>query len=55
MKYRSRIYYTESDKALMSDRWQWLEGYKTDRSHVSLCGPSMSLNVIWTGEIRDLK
>jgi hypothetical protein len=30
MKYRTRRYFTESDKALMWDHWQWLSrGYAT--------------------------
>ena len=43
MKYRSRIYYTEADKALMWDRWQKGESLQTiaqlfDRNHSSIAG-----------------
>ena len=43
MKYRPRIYYTESDKALMWDRWQKGESLHSiarlfDRSHGSIAG-----------------
>jgi IS30 family transposase len=43
MKYRKRIYYTETDKALMWDRWQKGESLQTiaqlfDRSHGSIAG-----------------
>ena len=30
MKYRTRIYYSEGQKALMGDRWQKGEGLKPD-------------------------
>ncbi len=35
MKYRSRIYYTETDKALMWDRWQ--KGEFEDSPLYTLC------------------
>ncbi len=35
MKYRTRIYYTETDKALMCDRWQ--KGDSEDSSLYTLC------------------
>jgi len=43
MKYRSRIYYTETDKALMWDRWQKGDSLHAiarlfDRSHGSIAG-----------------
>ena len=43
MKYRSRIYYTETDKALMWDRWQKGDSLHSiarlfDRSHGSIAG-----------------
>jgi IS30 family transposase len=43
MKYRSRIYYTDTDKALMWDRWQKGDSLHTiarlfDRSHGSIAG-----------------
>ncbi len=43
MKYRQRICYTESDKALMWDRWQKGESLQTiaqlfDRNHSSIAG-----------------
>ena len=43
MKYRPRIYYTETDKALMWDRWQKGDSLHTiarlfDRSHGSIAG-----------------
>ncbi len=43
MKYRTRIYYTETDKALMWDRWQEGESLHSiarlfDRSHGSIAG-----------------
>lgn len=43
MKYRSRIYYTDSDKELMWDRWQQGESLHAiarlfDRSHGSIAG-----------------
>ena len=43
MKYRARIYYTETDKALMWDRWQKGDSLHSiaglfDRSHGSIAG-----------------
>ena len=43
MKYRPRIYYTETDKALMWDRWQKGESLQTiaqlfNRNHSSVAG-----------------
>ncbi len=43
MKYRQRIYYTETDKAVMWDRWQKEESLETiaqlfDRTHSSIAG-----------------
>ncbi len=43
MKYRQRIYYTETDKALMWDRWQKGESLQTiaqlfNRNHSSIAG-----------------
>jgi DNA-binding CsgD family transcriptional regulator len=43
MKYRPRIYYTETDKALMWDRWQKGDSLHSiarlfDRSHGSIAG-----------------
>jgi len=43
MKYRPRIYYTETDKALMWDRWQKGESLHSiashfGRSHGSIAG-----------------
>ena len=43
MKYRSRIYYSETDKALMWDRWQEGESLREiaqlfDRHHSSVRG-----------------
>ena len=43
MKYRPRIYYTESQKALMWDRWQKGDSLQSiarlfDRSHSSIAG-----------------
>jgi IS30 family transposase len=43
MKYRARIYYTETDKALMWDRWQQGDSLHSiarlfDRSHGSIAG-----------------
>jgi hypothetical protein len=43
MKYRKRIYYTETDKALMWDRWQKGESLQTiaqlfNRNHSSIAG-----------------
>jgi hypothetical protein len=43
MKQRPRIYYTETDKALMWDRWQKGESLQTiaqlfDRNHSSIAG-----------------
>ena len=43
MKYRKRIYYTETDKALMWDRWQKGDSLQTiaelfGRNHSSVAG-----------------
>ena len=43
MKYRTRIYYTETDKALMWDRWEKGESIQKiaelfDRNHSSVAG-----------------
>ena len=43
MKYRTRIYYTETDKALMWDRWQKGESLQSiaqlfNRNHSSIAG-----------------
>ncbi len=47
MKYRPRIYYTETDKALIWDRWQKGDSLHSiarlfDRSHGLDCGHSRS-------------
>jgi hypothetical protein len=43
MKYRTRIYYTESDKALMWERWRQAESLQAiaqlfDRNHSAIGG-----------------
>jgi len=43
MKYQTRIYYTETDKALMWDRWQKRDSVQTiaqvfERNHSSVTG-----------------
>jgi IS30 family transposase len=43
MKYRTRIYYTETDKALMWDRWEKGDSVQAiaelfDRNHSSVAG-----------------
>ena len=55
MKYRQRIYYTETDKALMWDRWQKGESLQTiaqlfNRNHSSIAGV-----LLRTGGIRPPK
>ena len=54
MKYPTRIYYTEADKALMWDRWQKGESLNSiarhfGRSHSSIQGVLARTGVFWQG------
>ena len=55
MKYRPRIYYTETDKALMWDRWQKGESLHSIASHFGRSHGSIAGILARTGGIRPLQ
>jgi IS30 family transposase len=52
MKYRTRIYYTEADKALMWDRWQRGESLRSIARHFGRNHPSIQGILSRTGGLR---
>ena len=54
MKYRTRRYFTESDKALMWDRWQKGESLHSIASHFGCSHGSIAGILARTGGIRPL-
>jgi hypothetical protein len=55
MKYRPRIYYTETDKALMWDRWQKGESLNSIARHFDRHHSAIQRNLYRTGGIRPPK